>query len=184
MTIERPMFPPRRDNPFRLVGGTEATVSPPAKRRGRRPIDREIDDEPEVPTCLVDFRTREGVKAHIDEHIKARDAYAKAAAWKMAAEAQNLPVAQIDQAQNEAWKRYLEMLEAGRRLLIVMPTDPKGLVDLLLYLEKNFTVLPPEITHAAGTTHSLAFDLLRTMRLSLRPIARYGKYDKSEEDDE
>jgi hypothetical protein len=79
---------------------------------------------------------------------------------------------------------YQEMTEAARRLLIVMPTDPKALVDLLLYLEKNFTVLPPEITHGTGTTQSLAFDLLRTVRLSLRKVARYGKYDKSEEDDE
>src|SRR5215218_3520889 len=46
MTIERPMFPPQRENPFRLVGGTETARSkkPIATRRGQV-----IDDEPEVP---------------------------------------------------------------------------------------------------------------------------------------
>jgi hypothetical protein len=40
-----------------------------------------------------------------------------------------------------------------------------------LYLEKNFSLLPQE---CCG--RSLAFDLLRTMRLSLRKIAKYGKH--------
>jgi hypothetical protein len=31
-----------------------------------------------------------------------------------------------------------------------MPTEPKALVDLLLYLEKNFSVLPPEIACGAN----------------------------------
>jgi hypothetical protein len=31
---------------------------------------------------------------------------------------------------------------------------------------------------------SLAFDLLKTVRLLLRKVARYGKNDKSDEDDE
>jgi hypothetical protein len=58
-----------------------------------------------------------------------------------------------------------------------MPTDPKALVDLLLYLEKNFTAVPQEIIRGAGgSAQSLAFDLLRTVRLSLREIAKYGKH--------
>jgi hypothetical protein len=61
-------------------------------------------------------------------------------------------------------------------LLVVMPTDPKALVDLLMYLEKNFSVLPPEIAAGASNGESLAFDLLRTVRLSLRQIAKYGKH--------
>jgi hypothetical protein len=56
-----------------------------------------------------------------------------------------------------------------------MPTDPKGLVDLLMYLEKNFSVLPQEISQGAGANQSLAFDLLRTVRLSLREIAGLRK---------
>jgi hypothetical protein len=47
------------------------------------------------------------------------------------------------------------MQEAARHLLVCMPTDLKGLVDLLLYMEKNFSVLPQEITHAAGVDQSL-----------------------------
>jgi hypothetical protein len=49
-----------------------------------------------------------------------------------------------------------------------MPTDRRALVDLLLYLEKNFSVLPQEFCG-----RSLAFDLLRTMRL--RKYEGYGK---------
>ena len=62
--------------------------------------------------------------------------------------------------------------------MIVMPTDHKALVDLLLYLEQNFSVLPQEF-HG----RSLAFNLLRTMRLSLRRYARYGKYDGCRDDE-
>ena len=83
-----------------------------------------------MPACPVDFRTREGVRRHIEAHQAARRAYGEAAAWKMAAEAQNPPVAQIDQASLRAFEAYEEMTEAARRLLIVMPIDPKALVDL------------------------------------------------------
>jgi hypothetical protein len=58
----------------------------------------------------------------------------------------------------------------GRNLLIVMPTERRALVDLLLYLEKNFTILPQE-----SSGRSLGFDLLRTMRLSLRKVEKYGQ---------
>jgi hypothetical protein len=72
---------------------------------------------------------------------------------------------------------YREMQEAARHLLICMPTDPKGLVDLLLYLENNFSILPLEISQGRcnGDGQSLAFDLLRTVRLSLREIAGLRK---------
>jgi hypothetical protein len=53
----------------------------------------------------------------------------------------------------------------GRNLVIIMPTDRRALVDLLLYLEKNFSALPQEICG-----RSLAFELLHTMRLSLRKM--------------
>jgi hypothetical protein len=56
---------------------------------------------------------------------------------------------------------YREMQQAARHLLIRMPTDPKGLVDLSMYLEKNFSVLPQEVIHG-GSGQSLAVDLLRT----------------------
>jgi hypothetical protein len=62
-----------------------------------------------------------------------------------------------------------------------MPTDPKGLVDLLMYIEKNFTSLPAEVVCGGDfggmpRVESLAFNLLRTMRLSLRAVAKYGKH--------
>lgn len=94
----------------------------------------------------------------------------------VAAEAENLPQANIEAARSETQVLYQEMQEAARHLLINMPTDPKGLVDLLLYLEKNFSFLPLELPHGQGATQSLAFDLLRTVRLSLRWIAKYAKH--------
>jgi hypothetical protein len=51
-----------------------------------------------------------------------------------------------------------------------MPTDLRGLVDVLMYLEKNFSLLPQDVCGK-----SLALELLRTMRLSLRKVAGYGK---------
>jgi hypothetical protein len=46
----------------------------------------------------------------------------------------------------------------------------------MIYLEHNFTTLPAEITCRADRSQSLAFYLLRTMRLSLRAVAKYGKH--------
>jgi hypothetical protein len=37
-------------------------------------------------------------------------------------------------------------------------------------------VLPPEIASGTSNGQSLAFDLLRTVRLSLRAISKYGKH--------
>jgi len=79
-------------------------------------------------------------------------------AWTIAAESQNLPTAQIEQAHLAAFRLYEEMQQRGRSLVICMPHDPRALVDLLLYLEKNFTTLPLEVD-----SRSLAFDLLKTV---------------------
>jgi uncharacterized membrane protein YcjF (UPF0283 family) len=97
--------------------------------------------------------------------------------WSIATESQNLPIVQIEQAHLDAFKRYEDLQEAARSLVIVMPTSPRALVDLLLYLEKHFTTLPQEVNG-----RSLAFDLLRTVRLSLRKIAQYGKYEKDDDE--
>ena len=120
-------------------------------------------------------RDREAVLRDIDRHIKARRAYAQAVAWTVAAEAEGLPPANIEAARQGAAEFFAEMQEAGRNLLIVMPTDLKALVDLLLYLEKNFSLLPPEIACSASNGQPLALMLLQTVRLSLREIAKYGK---------
>ena len=86
------------------------------------------------------------------------------------AESQNLPPAQIEEARQRTAQAFEEMQYRGRALVIVMPTEHKALVDLLLYLEQNFSLLPQEV-HG----RSLAFDLLRTLRLSLRKYEGYGK---------
>jgi hypothetical protein len=102
--------------------------------------------------------------------VAARETYGKAVAWEVAAESQNLPTAQIEEARQRTAKAFEEMRYRGQNLVTVMPTDRRALVDLLLYLEKNFTILPQEFCG-----RSLAFDLLKTMRLSLRKSEGYGK---------
>jgi hypothetical protein len=146
------------------------TFPEPALFPKRRAIP--ITNEPEEE----DRRSRECVQRDIDEHKASRDRYAKAVAWLTAAESQNLPPANIEAAREEQVVLYEEMQASACNLLICMPTDPKALVDLLLYLEKNFSVLPQEIQRGGSTVESLAFNLLRTVRLSLRPIARCGKH--------
>jgi hypothetical protein len=54
-------------------------------------------------------------------------------------------VANIEAARQETAVLYSEMQEAGRHLVICMPTDPKALVDLLMYMERHFSILPQEI---------------------------------------
>jgi hypothetical protein len=179
MTIDRPMFPPRRENPLRLVGGIDASTALQQRRTAAAPPDVE-------PLPEVGYRDRECVRRAIAEHERARDAYAKAVAWLVAAEAENLPAANIEAARQELAVLYAEMQEAARRLIIVMPTDLKALVDLTMYLEINFSSLPDEIVRSSGSrssfpkTESLAFHLLRTMRLSLRHVAKYGKLGSTE----
>ncbi|MCG2639671.1 MULTISPECIES: hypothetical protein [Bradyrhizobium] len=120
-------------------------------------------------------RDRKQVQVDIDCHIAARFAYGQALARVQAIEDGNLPTAQIADAHLKAYEAYAKMTEAARQLLIVMPTDLKALVDLLLYLEKNFSLLPPEIATGVSNGQTLAFTLLQTVRLSLRRIAKYGK---------
>jgi hypothetical protein len=123
---------------------------------------------PAEPAEKLNWRTRELVQKDINRHVAARRAYAMAVAWE--AEAENLGQGQLEEARKSTAKAFEEMEWWGRVLLVTMPTDPKGLVDLLMYLEKNFSVLPQELCG-----RSLALELLRTMRLSLRRIARDGK---------
>src|SRR4051812_35339466 len=120
-------------------------------------------------------RDREAVQRDIDRHIAARRAYGQALARVTAIEDGNLPTSQIAEAHLKAFEAYTETTEAARNLLVVMPTDLKALVDLLLYLEKNFSVLPPDIACGASNSQSLAFSLLQTVRLSLRKVAKHGK---------
>ena len=134
-----------------------------------------VDGDQEVHARESNWLSREHVQGKIDAHIAARHAYGQALARVNAIEDGSLPVAQMADAQLKALEANSEMTEAARRLLIVMPTEPKALVDLLFYLEKNFSVLPPEIACGVSNGQSLAFDLLRTVRLSLRAISKYGK---------
>ena len=120
-------------------------------------------------------RDREMVQRDIDRHITARRAYGQALARVTAIEEGDLPAAQIADAHLKAYEAYTAMTEAAHMLLVVMPTDLKALIDLMLYLEKNFSLLPPEIACGASNSQSLAFTLLQTVRLSLREIAKYGK---------
>lgn len=122
------------------------------------------------------FRERNDVKRDIDAHIAARETYQRAVAWLAAAEAEGLPVANIEAAREDLVRLHAELVEAARRLVIVTPTDLRALCDLLMYLEHNYSVLPAEIQCTENRSQSLAFHLLRTMRLSLRAVAKYGKH--------
>jgi hypothetical protein len=102
----------------------------------------EISERRAEPTPYVDWRSREGVQRGIDAHVAARDRYAKGVAWLAAAKAENLPPADIEAAREDLAVLYVEMEEYARGLLICMPTDPKALIDLLMFLENNFSTLP------------------------------------------
>jgi hypothetical protein len=162
MTIDRPMFPSRRDNPFHLVGGVDVTLEPEQRRAQAV---RE-DDEPAPRGRL---REQDRVARDIQEFERARTGYRQAVAWLAAAEAGEIPGAHVEVARQDLALLYEEMQDSARNLLVVMPTDLKGLVDLTMYLEKHFSILPEEING-----RSLAFHLLKTVRLSLRSIAKYG----------
>jgi hypothetical protein len=69
------------------------------------------------------------VQADIDAHV--RKAYGKAVAWAVATQDEDLPAYRIEEARANTAMAYREMQEAARHLLICLPTDPKGLVDLL-----------------------------------------------------
>lgn len=132
----------------------------------------QIPTAAELETLLLadDFRERASVLRDIKRHVDARRKYAQAVAWTIAAESEGLPAATIEQAHRDTAEIFEEMQDAGRSLVICMPTDPKALVDLLLYMEKNFSTLPQEVVG-----RSLALELIQTVRLSLRRIAKYGK---------
>jgi hypothetical protein len=138
-----------------------------SSKRVREPVSTSVEED---APAKVDWRSRERVLKDIDAHEKARKVYQRAVAWTVAAEAENLPRDQIEEALKDTAAFYEEMQEAARHLVICMPADPKGLVDLLMYLEKNFSILPEEIR-----SQSLALYMLRTVRLSLRGVTKYGK---------
>lgn len=161
MTIERPMFPPRRENPFRLVGGADVA------QENASPAERHYDD----PTEKIAWRGHDDVQRAIRRHEVARQEYGRAAAWLAEVElAGTYPATVVETARHEAIKTFEEMNLWGRSLIVSMPTDAKGLVDLLMYMEKHFSILPQEIVG-----RSLALELLKIVRMSLRRIAKYGK---------
>ena len=95
----------------------------------------------------------------IKGHILARRTYQQGVAWLIAAKDQNLPSANSEAAREDVRTLHSEMVEAARRLVIVMPTDRKALCDLTMYLETNFTSLPEEVvrsTGRCGTSRSMA----------------------------
>ncbi|WP_143199282.1 hypothetical protein [Bradyrhizobium sp. NAS80.1] len=106
----------------------------------------------------------------IRRHIAARSAYAKAVAWEIPVQDQNLSGAQLEAAREATAEAYRELSLVGHALVSTAPADPKALVDLLLYMEKNFTTLPQEVVG-----RSLALNLIHTVPMSLRKITKYGK---------
>jgi hypothetical protein len=115
-----------------------------------------IAAEPEFPVVMQTEwgpgRSRKAVQVDIDAHIKARKAYRRAVAWEAACREEDAVEYQREEARCLTAMAYENMMEAARNLLICTPTDPKALVDLLLYLEQNFSTLPSEITMGAAPT--------------------------------
>jgi DNA-binding winged helix-turn-helix (wHTH) protein len=134
--------PAMREGPMSDNIVTFPSLSP--KRQRSNPISSEPREDEDPANSRADWRSRERIREDIDLHIAARDAYGKAVACEVAAESQNLPPAQIEEARQRTAQAFQEMQCRGRALVIVMPTEHKVLVDLLLYLEKNFSVLPQE----------------------------------------
>jgi hypothetical protein len=99
-------------------------------KRGRaNPVSSEPQEE---SPKKVHWRTREDVEKDIDLHAAARRAHGKAVAWEAAAESENLPQAQIEEARKRTAEALEEMRYRGRNLLICMPTEGRALVDLSL----------------------------------------------------
>ena len=110
-----------RTQTFRLVGGTDEALPKAAKSR-RRQAAVEVDDKPEDRE--PGYRDRATVKREIDQHIAARKAYQQGVSWIAAAEAENLPVANIEAAREDLRQLHAEMVEASRQLVIVIrPTS-------------------------------------------------------------
>jgi hypothetical protein len=140
---------------------------------GRSPADNLTDGLP--PARERHIREREEVTRDIAAHVATRQAYTAAMLWEAAAIDQGLPQAKIEQARQDVAEAYAQMVDAARRLVIIMPTDLKALVHVMMYLERSFSTLPPEIIRTGDNGEALALILVRTVRLSLREIAKYGK---------
>lgn len=125
------MFPPRRDNPLRLVGGIDVTEQKIAPRH---------QQEEAEPRC--DYGTQEDLRRYIKRFEEARARYYQALAWTAAAEAGEIPGADVEAAKQDNVLHHTDMTEAGRLLILIGPTDPKAMIDWCLYMEKNFSLLP------------------------------------------
>lgn len=163
---------------FKLVGGTDVGPAPPKlKRRAFLkdiPAHETIKEFEERTDGDEGMRNRERARVDIKEFEGAKNAYAEAVAWQATAEAENLPAGQIEDARARAVRAFKEMEFRGHMLLVDMPTDLHGLIDLMMYMEKNFSLLPQELNGK-----SLALTLLKTVRLSLRHVAANGKFGPS-----
>jgi hypothetical protein len=94
-----------------------------AKRGRANPVSSEPqEDAPKK----VHWRSREHIREDIEMHYAARDAYGKAVAWEAAAESENLPPAQIEEARKQTVEAFEEMRYRGRNLVVVMPTDRRA----------------------------------------------------------
>jgi hypothetical protein len=202
LTIERPMFPPRGAAIIAFPGkaGPMPGDDLADTIKGMTPREKEefaqrirlsangnakllefadaVDavDSPVPPARPRHIRDREDVTERVGDHREAVTAYSRAVAWEAAAESQNLPPAQVEEARQRTAEAFNKMQDCARMLFIIAPTDLRALVDLLMYLEKNFSTLPATVSHSGSSEQSIAFSLLRTMRLSLRAVAKYGKY--------
>jgi hypothetical protein len=69
----------------------------------------------------------------------------RAVAWLAAAEDGNLPAANIEATRDDTIGLEMELEEAARSLATTEPHDRRALIDLLMYMEKHFSLLPHEV---------------------------------------
>jgi hypothetical protein len=69
----------------------------------------------------------------------------RAVAWLAAAEDGNLPAANIEATRDDTIGLKMELEEAARSLATTVPHDRRALIDLLMYMEKHFSLLPHEV---------------------------------------
>jgi hypothetical protein len=170
--------------PFKLVGGTDVDHAPAKRKRvviddaQREIISKTIDEviEERMRSGPDETLDRSMVLAKIQKFEEAKTAYAEAVTWEAAweAHAESPSADQIEDARTRCAKAFEEMEYRGQMLLVAMPHDLRGLVDMMMYMEKNFSLLPQEMDGK-----SLALTLLRTVRLSLRHVQACGKFGPS-----
>jgi hypothetical protein len=141
MTIERPMFPPRRDNPFRVVGGIDFTPLPepmPAQskreRRGRARTAWHTDGLPVIDPA----GEQDHIFRHIAEHRAAIAHYDHCVTVENDAEGKVSADEHFYIQQNTS-AAFDRLMLWARCVIASHPTTRRGLIHQARYLAAQFS---------------------------------------------